>query len=130
MTDATRRFLADCDEFRRLFPPPPQRAIFIHPDNLRGLGLDVRVIGPGPIAPTNLSGLPVYTRESLPKFAKKKIWQIPFDPFIEYEPVDEEWARPLGIGQEMMVDDESRLVAFVFDVEAKPCRPSSPACSA
>jgi hypothetical protein len=27
------------------------------------------------------------------------VWQIPADPFVEYEPSDSLWARPLGFGQ-------------------------------
>lgn len=45
---------------------------------------------------------------AVPKHPKK--WEFPQCRFVEYEPKDEEWARPLRHGRE--VDDTSRYVGF------------------
>ena len=36
---------------------------------------------------------------------RRKIWQFPSDPFVTYEPSDEAWCRPLGIGKEVEITE-------------------------
>ncbi len=46
-------------------------------------------------------------------------WLFPVDRFVEYEPSDEAWARPLGFGQEGDVATEIKaqcaVVAIAYD---------------
>ena len=36
---------------------------------------------------------------------KKRVWQFPDEPFVEYEPSDERWCRFFGVGQEVEVTE-------------------------
>jgi len=40
---------------------------------------------------------------------KKKVWKFPSNRFITYEPQDEKWCRPLGIGQEIEAEETMEI---------------------
>lgn len=38
-------------------------------------------------------------------FTKRKVWRFPIEKFCTYEPSDEAWCRPLGIGEEIEIEE-------------------------
>jgi hypothetical protein len=56
-------------------------------------------------------GMKITVDKYIPKHPKK--WEFPKCRFVEYEPKDEEWARPLRHGRE--VDDTSQYIGFAVE---------------
>lgn len=100
--------------------PAPRLDILCHPENLKRLAALNAPLG----ALDSLYSVPVYESQHLPRFGKKKKWKFASDPFVEYEAKDEGWARPVGYGEEVEVDDPDKRVAYainrdVFDAKSE-----------
>lgn len=50
---------------------------------------------------------------------KKRVWQFPVERFVTYEPSDELWCRPLGIGCEIEVTERHTIRARVRSISMK-----------
>lgn len=79
--------------------------LLMHPETLSKMNLPVEQVNKYAI-----EGIPVNVSEFCPKHPKK--WEFPKCRFVEYEPKDEEWARPVRHGRE--VDDTDKYIAFEF----------------
>lgn len=89
--------------------------IICHPDNLKLLKqLANKTVRPLDDIPFQVGGyfnvygadlfdIKVITDINCPRFHRK--WQFPNHRFITYEPADEIWCRPLGIGKEVDTDE-------------------------
>jgi len=60
-----------------------------------------------------LLGERIYTSVYVPKHPT--VWRFPVERYWIYEPSDEEWCRPLGIGYEA-IDLDSLLILHVADM--------------
>lgn len=83
----------------------PEKYLF-HPDVLAKASQDFPL------------GIDVISSPHMPKHPRKKVWQFPRDPFVEYEASDEEWARPCGFGTEVEVDDTEKFVCYAIRPDA------------
>lgn len=93
--------------------------IFCHPDNVEilkarfsALPLKDRVLD------LNLS-IPVVPDRTVPKYRPRR-WIFPAWPFVEFEPADEAWCVPLGIGR--WSDPEPYFFGFDPDTPATAFR--------
>lgn len=96
------------------------KILVMHPDNAEILKAKFGVNHPELPPILNLTpniqfyGFDIYFDDKLPKYAKK--WEFPASPFVEYDKVDEAWARPLGYGRE--VDDKNTPMIFMLSQSA------------
>lgn len=48
-------------------------------------------------------------------FPPRKVWKFPVDRFCIYEPSDEAWCRPLGIGEEIEVEESMTFPSVLVE---------------
>jgi hypothetical protein len=77
--------------------------ILCHPDNLELLKNTIDGYGTKTFGDFHSPfGIDIHTDKNLPKFQTR--WQFPKMDFVEFEPKDEEWCRPIKWGKEIVTD--------------------------
>lgn len=88
--------------------PPRKIVLVMHPDNVESVVRAVlKQLGGRSLALCRIS---VQPSDYVPKLR----WQGPIDRFVDYDTVDENWAKPLGMGQ---------MVPAVYEVDAESMNP-------
>lgn len=62
--------------------------------------------------PSPLYGIRIQTDRNVPRRRLREVWSPPVDPFVQYEPADEAWLRPAGLGRVRQVDDGPYIMAM------------------
>lgn len=103
------RLRAMMDSIRPMVPQRREMTWASHPNNQKHLDEAIdRASSPfigAPHVSAVLSGMEILWDRNLPERKTREEWVPPVERFIEYEPKDAEWARPLGIGTVRVVDE-------------------------
>ena len=87
------------------------KALYMHPATLGALHERTEHAGYSTTGECrSFAGLPIITSTAIREFCTE--WQFPDEPFVEYEPHDEEWCRFFGFGADVETNERA-----VFEID-------------